>query len=91
MHVVGHYHDFFSLSQLRYIVGTYIMAWHTWHCGWNSSWFSFFFQYNINIYIYSQSNLTIYSTSYTHNITIFHKSFPSIHITYVLSIQSGVR
>lgn len=21
----------------------YIMAWYTWHCGWNSSWFFFFF------------------------------------------------
>lgn len=24
MHVVGHYHDFFSLSQLRYILPRYV-------------------------------------------------------------------
>lgn len=51
----------------------YIIPWHTWHCGWTSS----FFQYKkIHIYqVFSQSNLTTYNTSYTHDITIFYKSF----------------
>lgn len=72
--VVGHYHDFFSLLQLRYMLGT---------CNgmaYMALWMDLLLVLLLllrvyNIYI-SQSNLTTYTTSYTHNIPIFYKSFP---------------
>lgn len=75
MHVVGHYHDFFSPSQLRYILGTYIMAWRI-----------FFFQSKKEISVKSHYIQYLIHPQYNHLLQVIFLAY----ITYVLSIQSGV-
>lgn len=90
MHVVGHYHDFFSPSQLRYILGT---------CNgmaYMALWMELLLLLLLLLSIPKNKTKISVKSHYIHYLIhprhdhLLHVIF-LVYITYVLTIQRGVR